>query len=1261
MFGAVRPDGIGRRTGVAVADYAADMGGGGSARRRDPIPCLRAALRGLVDDVGGPTPARLSALAPTDENDEKLLRGRSTVYDLLRGTQRPKLASIMALIAACEEYSKRNQPRARYQELKKAGRFDLDRLAADCADDLTLIRGRFSGPASARPVTAMRQSAYLRQVERIAPPVLLGRETELAELAMFCTMPGKGMYAWWRAGAWAGKTALLSTFVLHPPREVQDRVRLMSFFITARLAAQDTRDAFIVVMLEQLADLIGQGPPPAVVPETREAVLLDLLSQGAYECQAVGRRLVLVVDGLDEDRSVITGGDAHSIAGLLPAAPPAGMRVVVAGRPNPPIPDDVPAWHPLRDRLIVRSLKASTYARDLQRLSKAELHRLLNGTRVQRELLGLLTAAKGGLSGFDLEELAEAPLWQIEEVLHTVAGRTFTRRDSVWVQKTGPEVYLLGHEELQSAATRYLGEQRLSGYRERLHAWAEDYRQRGWPTETPEYLLRGYFRMLIDVRDTPRLIAHATDEARHDRMLDLSGGDAAAVSEVTIAQQYLLSRDEPDLLALVRLAIRRESLDSRNFNMPTVLPAVWALMGQPNRAQALARSIPENTGVWAEAMLGVVETAAASDHATAEALARTITDTSARALALATVAEAMARDDLDRARALIDEAEIMATSITMLGTRKHVLVGVVKAWASIGELEKAETLARSIADRGARAWALVDVPRALANAGTIHRAGILISSNVDYAVFAAAAVAAAREGCNDRAQSLADRAETVARSQPLEWRWSALVKVARAVAALGDLDRARTLINEVQTIAPSTDVEWAGGFDDPDFARAEIARALVDIGDYDKADAVAQSISGKLYEQDEALGEVAAAMANSPAHRDRAEAIARSVTFLPLRLEALAAVAKTMALGDPDRSRRLAEEVESIARRGALSDPFRPWRREMAMALAEVGDFEGATALCRDRGVIAQAAATAGYYDHAEEWAGSITIAWERCRALLGVAKIVAVSGDLDRAEAIARAIGDPDDRACGLASVAEAAAGASDFDRAGRLINEAERLVDSLEELDVRTPAALAQAAAATADLERAQAMAAKISNHPGYQEEAWLAAIETVARVGDLDRAESLTRAITEPDQQARGLAAVAEAASHASDLQRARDLINEAEHIASNIADSNRQSKALAAVARAAAAVADFDWAVSVANSIPESRTLAEALIDIAGQADPPRSRRLAARVLSTSRWGTSLGLLTRLEPAVLTLVPPADANVSGAPAQVRIVAPVRSCRE
>ena len=341
-------------------------------------------------------------------------------------------------------------------------------------------------PARARkPVenTATR-SAYLQQVGRIAPPELIGREAELAELAAFCLEPDRGPYVWWQAGAWAGKSALLSTFVLRPPPEVSERVRIVSFFITARLAAQDTREAFTQVLLEQLAELTGQELP-AVLPEaTREAYLLDLLAQAAAACQRAGGRLVLVVDGLDEDRGVTTGPDAHSIAALLPADPPGGMRVIVAGRPNPPIPDDVPDWHPLRDPGIIRPLQDSPYARDVERLGRQELQRLLHGTPAEQDLLGLLTAARGGLSGTDLEELTGAPLWEVEEILHTVAGRTFTRRASQWAPGTGPEVYLLGHEELQTAASRYLGH-RLDGYHDRLHGWADALPRPGLAARNP--------------------------------------------------------------------------------------------------------------------------------------------------------------------------------------------------------------------------------------------------------------------------------------------------------------------------------------------------------------------------------------------------------------------------------------------------------------------------------------------------------------------------------------------------------------------------------------------------------------------------------------------------------------------------------------------------------------------------------------------------------------------------------------------------------
>src|SRR5215831_9714463 len=93
------------------------------------------------------------------------------------------------------------------------------------------------------------RSAYLEQVRQIAPPELVDRDGELTELAAFCTEPERATYVWWRAPAWAGKSALMSWFVLHPPPSVQ----LVSFFVTARYKGQDDRAAFTDAVMEQLA------------------------------------------------------------------------------------------------------------------------------------------------------------------------------------------------------------------------------------------------------------------------------------------------------------------------------------------------------------------------------------------------------------------------------------------------------------------------------------------------------------------------------------------------------------------------------------------------------------------------------------------------------------------------------------------------------------------------------------------------------------------------------------------------------------------------------------------------------------------------------------------------------------------------------------------------------------------------------------------------------------------------------------------------
>ena len=181
--------------------------------------------------------------------------------------------------------------------------------------------------ANAGPVL---HSAYLEQVRQIAPQQLHERDKELTELAAFCIEPGRGPYEWWQAGAWAGKSALMSWFVLHPP----PGVRIVSFFVTSRYAGQNNRAAFTDVVLEQVAEMIGQPMPAFLTAATREAHLLGMLAAAAEAFQRRGERLVLVVDGLDEDCGVTTGPDAHSIAALLPTWPAAGLRIIVAGRPT---------------------------------------------------------------------------------------------------------------------------------------------------------------------------------------------------------------------------------------------------------------------------------------------------------------------------------------------------------------------------------------------------------------------------------------------------------------------------------------------------------------------------------------------------------------------------------------------------------------------------------------------------------------------------------------------------------------------------------------------------------------------------------------------------------------------------------------------------------------------------------------------------------------------------------------------------------------
>ena len=220
---------------------------------------------------------------------------------------------------------------------------------------------------------------------------LLGREEELAELVEFCA--GEDRYGWWQAGPWAGKSALAAWFVLHPPAGVV----AASFFVTGRLAGQADSDAFTEAMIEQLAAIAGEAAAGTATPAGRDRErrrLLDLAGGRVAERQ---QRLVLVIDGLDEDEGATAGSGKPSIAALLPKRPADAVRVLITSRPHPGIPGDVPADHPLR-RCRPRQLAPSPFAHDVEVEAKNELVEQLHGDQLQVDVIGLITAAGGGLT-----------------------------------------------------------------------------------------------------------------------------------------------------------------------------------------------------------------------------------------------------------------------------------------------------------------------------------------------------------------------------------------------------------------------------------------------------------------------------------------------------------------------------------------------------------------------------------------------------------------------------------------------------------------------------------------------------------------------------------------------------------------------------------------------------------------------------------------------------------------------------------------------
>lgn len=827
---------------------------------------------------------------------------------------------------------------------------------------------------------ALITNAYQALVAEAAPEQLHDRNWELGELVKFCA--GDEPYLWWQAGPWAGKSALLAWFAQHPPSGVD----VVSFFITGRWAGQSDSDAFTEALIEQLAALVGEAPDLALEARARRGHTLRLLNTAATACAESGRTLLLVVDGLDEDTSRNDGMGRPSIASLLPRRLPPAVRVVVASRPHPELPDDVVGDHPLRT-VEPRVLSVSPYAKNLEGEAKRELSTLLAKPGLQRDVLGLITASGGGLSQLDLEELTDQPRYELEALFGGILGRSVGARAA---RDQGDQVYLFTHDTLREQAERAYGKG-LAAYREKLHGWADDHRARGWTEDAPEYLLRGYPRLLAASGDLERLVVLALDRSRHDRMLARTGADGLALTEIVTAADMVAQAPVPDLTTLLRLAAVRSNLGQRNVHIPPRLPGVWVAIGDVDRALALANSIVADDD-RANALTGIV--AALTARGEHDRAARVATDAERavwqvsnlrnRLEAHCALAEALvAGNEEERVRRIVREVEASLDELGDSYTHDEVLTGLVMIAVGRDDHERALRYLELFTNEYRQSLVSKGLPIA-----------VLRTSGDDMALRYAMAI------------------------RDVDTRDQELWELAKEVQ--GDPERALRLLGVVQD---QNDEDEAVR----DLRCRELAVAAVNAGDDERALLYALAAE----DPDDAVGELFGLMGDRGELR-RAAWFARRLTSSDMAARAWSWLALTHAdAGDNAEALRLVAVVEGLLPELEEPDEHACALERLALAARVLGEQDQEGALHRA----------------ADDLVGRIDNALIR-GDVLGAMSTVAVFGSVERyveladqAEAIAEQSG-ADGRLDFLCRLADYAAQAEDGARARRFVEAAARLM---------------------------------------------------------------------------------------------------------------------------------------------------------------------------------------------------------------------------
>jgi tetratricopeptide (TPR) repeat protein len=378
--------------------------------------------------------------------------------------------------------------------------------------------------------------------------------------------------------------------------------------------------------------------------------------------------------------------------------------------------------------------------------------------------LGVLLVTHGAITIGELAAVLELPVHQVRKAIAPI-HRFLVGRDQLELMHLELRAVLV--EQFTSPAER-------QAYRRRLLAWCASYSHRGWPTDTPDFVLDRYASHLHEVGDYDELY-RLLDRRWMELQAARTHSHQAFARDVLLAIDAAVSEDPPNLVQQVRGSFIYATLTSLATNVPPQLLAVLVRLGQLSRGQGYAALIhdPEQRTVaysgiavalfeqeqWHEASRAIdqaLTTAQAipNDRRRAEVLAQvagalakaghpdqartiadqaltitqTIPDNEDKSQALAGVAGALAKaGQLDQARTITDQALTSAQTIPDDDDKAEALTQVAGALAKAGHPDQARTVAQAIPDNQRKVWALTQVAETLAKTGHPDQALMVIT------------------------------------------------------------------------------------------------------------------------------------------------------------------------------------------------------------------------------------------------------------------------------------------------------------------------------------------------------------------------------------------------------------------------------------------------------------------------------------------------------------------------------------------------------